>query len=165
MEHFFKKSDFVRNFVFGIEDSLVSTVGLISGIATAGVARETILATGVILILVEGFSMAVGSLVSNNSATEVAERREVGYRASVAGAGTMFFSYVGAGILVIIPYMISSTASALPLSITISLIVLFALGALSAKLAGINPIRKGVRMAIIGGLAVGIGSAVGFLFR
>ena len=46
-------AEYLRAFVFGVEDSVASTVGLLSGIAIAGVARETILLTGAILILVE----------------------------------------------------------------------------------------------------------------
>ncbi|KKS05141.1 MAG: hypothetical protein UU58_C0001G0001, partial [Candidatus Nomurabacteria bacterium GW2011_GWA2_41_25] len=34
---------YVRNFIFGAEDSLVSTVGLLSGIASAGIARKEII--------------------------------------------------------------------------------------------------------------------------
>jgi len=165
MKRFFVQPAFVRNFVFGIEDSLVSTVGLVSGIATAGVARGTILVTGVILILVEAFSMAVGSLVSDNSAAEVVVRRDVSYGASVAGAWIMFFSYVIAGVLVIAPYMLFPTTNAFLFSIAVALVVLFLLGMASGKLAGLNPIRKGIRMAVIGGIAVLIGSTVGFFFR
>jgi VIT1/CCC1 family predicted Fe2+/Mn2+ transporter len=53
------KTIYLRNFIFGVEDSLVSTVGLLSGVAVAGVASRTILLTGVVLIFVEAFSMAV----------------------------------------------------------------------------------------------------------
>ena len=55
------KHGYFRNFIFGVEDSLVSTVGLLSGVAIAGVPSRTILLTGVVLILVEAFSMAAGA--------------------------------------------------------------------------------------------------------
>jgi len=47
----------LRNFVFGVEDSIVSTVGLVSGIAIAGLPKTEILLTGAVLIFVEAFSM------------------------------------------------------------------------------------------------------------
>ena len=62
-----KYSMIVRNFTFGVEDSLVSTVGLLAGIAFAGVNAGTVVLTGAVLIFVEGFSMAVGSLLSEQS--------------------------------------------------------------------------------------------------
>lgn len=81
---------YVRNFVFGVEDSLVSTVGLLSGVAMAGVARQTIFLTGVILIFVEAFSMVVGSFFSELSAEEYEKRGYVPIHKSVAGSIIMF---------------------------------------------------------------------------
>ena len=51
-----------------MEDSLVSTVGLLSGVAVANVPMTTILLTGLILIFVEAISMAAGSFLSEYSA-------------------------------------------------------------------------------------------------
>ena len=56
-------TSYYRNFVFGVEDSLVSTVGLLSGISIAGVTNKTIIMTGVILIFVEAVSMGAGSFL------------------------------------------------------------------------------------------------------
>ncbi len=64
------RSIYVRNIIFGIEDSLVSTVGLLAGIAVGNASIHTILSTGVIYVFVEGFSMAVGSFLSEESAQE-----------------------------------------------------------------------------------------------
>src|SRR3989344_3129963 len=58
---------YVRNFIFGAEDSLVSTVGLLSGVAIGGVAKVDILLPGMVLIFVEAFSMAVGSFLAEFS--------------------------------------------------------------------------------------------------
>ena len=49
-----KYSLIVRNFTFGVEDSLVSTVALLAGIAIANVETKTIVLTGIVLIFVEG---------------------------------------------------------------------------------------------------------------
>jgi hypothetical protein len=44
-----KNSDlYVRNIVFGISDSLVSTVGLLSGIDVSGTSRQIIILTGIV---------------------------------------------------------------------------------------------------------------------
>ena len=56
-----KTALYLRNFIFGVEDSLVSTVGLLSGVAVANVDQATIFLTGMVLIFVEAFSMGVGS--------------------------------------------------------------------------------------------------------
>ena len=59
---------YFSSFIFGVEDSLVSTVGLLSGVAVAGVNRSGIFVTGVILIFVEAFSMGVGNFLSEDFA-------------------------------------------------------------------------------------------------
>ncbi|MEK7578985.1 MAG: VIT1/CCC1 transporter family protein [Patescibacteria group bacterium] len=160
----FHESDIVRNVVFGVEDSLVSTVGLVSGIASAGIARETILMTGVVLVVVEAFSMAVGALLSENAVEEAEVHREVSLKGSVVGALTMFLSYLVAGTLVIIPYLIAPTETAFVASVVISLLALFLLGLVSAGISKIHPVKKGIMMVLIGGCAIGVGILVGRAF-
>ena len=92
----FKKAPFVsyfRNFIFGVEDSLVSTVGLLSGVAIAGVAKETIFLTGIVLIFVEAFSMAAGSFLSESTAEEYESGSNKVERSSFISGAVMFFSY------------------------------------------------------------------------
>lgn len=91
---------YVRNFIFGVEDSLVSTVGLLSGIAIADVGRSTILLTGMVLIFVEAVSMAAGSFLSESSAENYASKHESPLRLSVPASAIMFFSYFLADSLV-----------------------------------------------------------------
>lgn len=65
----------IREIVFGLEDSLVSTLGAITGIA-AGVGNNyVVILSGVVLIFVEALSMAVGSYLSSKSAREVFDLR------------------------------------------------------------------------------------------
>ena len=60
---------YFSSFIFGVEDSLVSTVGLLSGVAVAGVTRTDIFITGIILIFVEAFSMGVGNFLLSLAVT------------------------------------------------------------------------------------------------
>lgn len=156
-------ADHLRNFVFGVEDSLVSTVGLVSGIAIVGTPASSIILTGTVLIFVEAFSMSVGSLLSDNSAKEFEERADVPLRASLGSSLIMFASYFLAGYVVLLPYLFVSGMSALVWSIGVSLVALFVLGLFSGRVASINPIKKAFTMAVIGGIAIGVGMLVGTL--
>jgi VIT1/CCC1 family predicted Fe2+/Mn2+ transporter len=151
----------LRNFVFGVEDSLVSTVGLISGIAAAGVSKPEILLTGVVLIFVEAFSMGVGSFLSERSAEEFMEKEGMSAGYSLENGAIMFFSYFTAGFIPLIPYLLAEVSLALYLSISMSLVFLFILGVISAKIFGIDIIKSGIRMFFVGGIAVAIGVIVG----
>lgn len=156
-----KSALYLRNFIFGVEDSLVSTVGLISGIAIADMPQSSILITGVTLIFVEAFSMAVGSLISEHSVEEYENHSEVSILYPVKGSLVMFFAYFIFGFLPVLPYVLMNKEYAFWFSITISLAVLFILGAVSSKFFGTKIIRHGFEMLLIGGAAIAIGILVG----
>lgn len=155
---------YLRNFIFGVEDSLVSTVGLLSGIAIAGVDRSTILLTGVVLIFVEAISMSAGTYLSEYSAEEFEEKREVSPRQSLLNAAVMFVSYFGSGFLPLLPYLFLTQTVALWVSIAISLVALVLLGFLGAYVARVNLLRNATRMVFVGGLAILVGTFVGRMF-
>ena len=165
MEERSRFSLYVRNFIFGIEDSLVSTVGLLSGIATSQVPHATILLTGFIYVFVEAFSMAVGSFLSEDSAQEYVAGGEVSDRLPAVGSIIMFVSFVLAGFVPIVPYLIFVGVTALYTSISFSILVLFILGFVNGKFSKVKPWRRAFRMAILGGLAIGIGVLVGKFFK
>ncbi|MFA5767272.1 MAG: VIT1/CCC1 transporter family protein [Candidatus Paceibacterota bacterium] len=153
----------MRNFIFGVEDSLVSTVGALSGINIAGLSRADILLAGVVLIFVEAFSMAAGSFLSERSTEEYMGDGVSHLKHSFINGSIMFFSYFFAGFIPIFPYIFTGAPSALWISVSLSLFALFALGLVSGKMTGVNIFKSGLRIFLVGGLAVALGVAVGRL--
>lgn len=156
-----RTAQFLRNFIFGVEDSLVSTVGLLSGVAVVGTSSNTIILAGVVLIFVEAFSMGMGSLLSENVADEFRARREVPIARAGWPALVMFFSYFIAGFIPLAPYLLFPVKVAFSLSISFSLTTLFLLGVVGARLSGTSMWRHGIEMLVFGGAAVGLGVVVG----
>lgn len=154
-------ASYIRNIIFGVEDSLVSTVGLLSGIAIANVPRETILLTGVVLIFVEAFSMAAGSFLSEASAEGYVQQQEVPVGPAIRRGLVMFGSYFLSGFIPLFPYVVSSSSWALPISIICSLLALLALGAWGGSVSRISVMRSAFRMMLIGGIAIGVGILAG----
>lgn len=154
------KEGALRNAVFGVQDSLVSTVGLISGIASVGISRSALLLTGFVLVFVEAFSMAIGSFLSDVSAREYRERHAVQSGPSIFGGIVMLISYIVAGLIVLMPYQLVSGDSAFGLSIILSLITLFLLGIVSARSSSLPVLNRGIRMIVLGGLAILLGIGV-----
>ena len=152
---------YLRNFVFGVEDSLVSTVGLLSGVAIAGVERETILLTGVVLIFVEAFSMAAGSFLSESSAEEFTTQKSASGTSSLFAGSIMFASYFVAGFIPLFPYVVAAGELAFSLSIVASVLALFILGLASGALSKTSLVRSALRMTIVGGIAIAVGITVG----
>lgn len=154
---------YLRNFIFGVEDSLVSTVGLLSGIAVAGVSSATIFTTGVILVLVEAFSMGVGSFLAEDSTEDLIEKKKKTDKSAVAGGVVMFISYAIAGVIPLLPYVIFPKETAFIVSVSLTLVALFGLGAISAAQYKGKVVKRGVKTMVLGGLAIAAGVLIGSL--
>lgn len=152
---------YLRTFVFGVEDSLVSTVGLLSGVAIAGMAREEIFLTGVILIFVEAVSMSAGSFLSESSAEEYATQKDTLSSRSYIAALIMFVSYAISGFIPLLPYMFLPVSHAFAVSIALAVCALFILGIIGAKVSRVPLYKSALRMVIVGGVAIGVGTFVG----
>lgn len=57
----------IREIVFGLEDSLVSTIGVVAGIAAGTGDQKIVILSGLVLVVVEALSMAAGSFLSSQS--------------------------------------------------------------------------------------------------
>jgi VIT1/CCC1 family predicted Fe2+/Mn2+ transporter len=67
---------------------------------------------------------------------------------------TIAASYVAGGLIPLLPYFfLPSPLAALEVSATVTLAALFVFGAVKARFTEINPLRGGLQMALIGGLA------------
>ncbi|TXH06446.1 MAG: hypothetical protein E6R05_01675 [Candidatus Moraniibacteriota bacterium] len=156
---------YLKNFLFGVEDSLVSTVGLLAGVAAANAGRTAIITTGLVLIVVEGFSMGIGSFLTEETTEEIAG---VDGKDGLAlkGGLTMLFSYVFAGLLPLSPYIFLESSTAMPVSVAISLLGLFSLGfGTAVYFKRPKPILRALKMFLLGGLAVIVGMVIGKIFH
>jgi VIT1/CCC1 family predicted Fe2+/Mn2+ transporter len=64
----------VREFVFGVQDGLISTVGLLSGISAATDSRALVVLTGLAAAVTGGISMAAGSYLSSSTERDLFEK-------------------------------------------------------------------------------------------
>lgn len=152
---------YIRNIIFGIADSLVSTVGLLSGIDVSGTSQKVILLTGIIYAFVEAFSMAVGSFMSEESAEEYTTKGEVAVTKPFIAGIIMFASFILASFIPIAPYIFIHSVVALWLSIIFSIAALFVVGLVSAKIVKVGVLKHSIRMMLLGGAAIVIGVVVG----
>jgi len=160
-----QKETLFRNFVFGVEDSLVSTVGLLAGVASGGIVGKSIVTTGIVLIFVEAFSMGIGSFLTEE-ATEELDGGVSNQWEAAKGALTMFGSYLLAGFIPLAPYIFAPNDQAVIYSVASSLIGLAVLGYSSAKIFRYGyPMHRAIKVALLGGVAVMIGMLVGRIFQ
>lgn len=156
---------YTRNFIFGSEDSLVSTVGLLAGIASAGVPRKEIIISGIVLICVEAFSMSVGSFLSESETEESSSKNINSDSNSIIASAIMLGSYIICGLIPLSPYIFMDVKNAFWWSILASMTFLFILGLISAKILKIRVLKTTLRMTIMGGLAIGLGIVIGLIIK
>lgn len=150
---------FVRNMVYGLEDSLISTTGLVVGVAASGASRKTILVTGGILVLVEALSMSFGAFVSEDAFIKMSNV-EKSTSQILKYALVMFLSYVIAGLVPMLPFILSSPHPIFG-SVVLALISLYTLGVYMSTDQKTRHARAGILMSVGGailGLSIGVGS-------
>jgi predicted membrane protein (TIGR00267 family) len=214
----------IREFVFGIQDGLISTVGLLAGIQGATENRIVVIVTGLTAMFSGAISMATGSYLSSGAqkdifdkeiadAEKLAEsepylaaegllkalseeglRKEQSYRLvkvlllernvflrtfqeKVFGLGSaeinqpfkaalvMGLSFVVGAIIPILPYMAMAGGTALYLSVFISALTLFVVGAFKGHLAGQSLFVSGGKFFIIAVTAAGLGYLIGLVVQ
>lgn len=156
-----QKAEYLRNFIFGVEDSLVSTIGLVSGVSASGVNGKTVFLTGMILVFVESFSMGIGTMLSQNSVEEFEDGKAVSLKKDIGFSLVMFLSYLLSGLLIVLPYTFLPVGNASSSAITIAILSLFILGWYSGKITGQNKLSRGLTMSSFGGTAILLGVIVG----
>lgn len=69
----FTLSDVIRDFVFGMEDGLVSNLGLVLGVHVGGAGKFAVVLAGLASMVAGAFSMSAGSYLASKSQREVYE--------------------------------------------------------------------------------------------
>jgi predicted membrane protein (TIGR00267 family) len=156
-------ADYIHSSFFGIEDSLVSTTGVLAGIAVAASSKEAILTTAFVVIAVESISMAASEFVSEQTEEDVENEKMPAspYLSSLI----IFSSYILAGLVPLAPYLFLEHTPAILVSIAAALVGLILLGIFKGKITHKSPFRSAVEVFVIGGISAAIGIAVGLIFK
>lgn len=152
--------DYLKSIIFGIEDSLVSTTGVVVGVSVGSNNRLIVILAALVTIAVEATSMAAGQFISERTVHEVRKRHT---DSLLVGATMMFFSYFFAGFIPVIPLFVFDYPLSAYLSVGAAFAGLFALGYAKGTLVK-KPLRSAFEILFIGGAACLIGIGVGKIF-
>ena len=155
--------DYLRSIVFGCQDALVSTTGVVVGISVGIQNKQFIILSALVTIAVEALSMGAGQYLSEKSVHELPKSDHKDNLK--VGALLMFFSYILGGFIPIFPIFFTLPPLSSFLSILFAFVGLFTLGFVKAKLFYGQVWRSAFEMLLIGGLATLIGLAVGLIFK
>ena len=156
------QKEYLQSAMFGFNDALVSTTGVIVGVSTGTKNKQIVILAGVVTILVEALSMGAGQYNSSKSAHQL-EKTDAAKVPLISG-GIMFVSYFTAGLVPLLPIILFPIEYSRNVSIVAALVGLFILGYLKGKVVKVSPIRSAIEILIIGGLATTIGIVAGNIF-
>lgn len=154
--------DYFRSAIFGFQDALVSTTGVIVGVTAGSLNKSTVILAALVTIAVESLSMGAGQYSSEKSVHQLDGRHK---DSPFINGLIMFLSYFTAGLIpltAVILFPINSIILAVVIS---SLLGLFALGWIKATLINKNPLNSALEVCLIGGLSMLIGITVGSLVK
>jgi len=214
----------IREFVFGIQDGLISTVGLLAGIQGATENNLVVIITGLTAMFSGAISMATGSYLSSGAQQDIFDKelgdaeklaanepyiaaegllkalgeeglsKEQSYRMvkvllaernvfmrtfqeKVFGLGSaeinqpikaalvMGMSFIIGAIIPIVPFIAMGGVAALYLSVFLSAVTLFIVGAFKGHLAGQYMLVSGTKFFVVAVGAAGLGYLIGLIVQ
>lgn len=164
----FRNREYLRSAMFGANDALVSTTGVIVGVSTGTSNKSVIILTGVVTILVEALSMGAGEYQSLKSAQQLDKKHSKNTESHVSPITSgiiMFTAYFLGGLVPLLPIVLLPVGISRNVTIIASLVGLFALGYYKGKVVGQSPIKSAMEVFIIGGIGTAIGIIVGNILK
>lgn len=156
--------DYLRSALFGLQDGLVSTTGVVVGISTGVENKAIVILAAFVAVTVEASSMAAGQY-SSEKAVHQLDKAGKHTDSVILGAAIMFISYLLAGLIPIIPTIIFPQTQARMLSVIFAFIGLFIVGLVKGHIVMHKPLRSAMELFIIGAAATLIGLTVGQILK
>jgi len=157
------KNQYIRTIIFAVEDSLVSTTGLIAGISVGTSNKAVVVVSGIVGIAVEAISMGASQYISDDAIEQTIKNRH-NHQALKDGV-LMLVAYFVAGLVPLLPVVFVSYPTSLYYSVTLALVGLVILGYVKSRVLQTNPLRGAIKVVIVGGLATLLGIIVGLVFK
>lgn len=158
---------YIRELIYGANDGIITTFAVVAGVAGGGLSLPVVLIIGAANLFADGLSMAAGNYLSIRAYESVLETQNLPEEEAFPfrhGVAT-FLAFVAAGLLPLIPYMLPVLAiDRFALSVLLTLLALFLVGASRALVSNVRWWRGGVEMlglgASVAAAAYGSGAVV-----
>ncbi|MBI2022874.1 VIT1/CCC1 transporter family protein [Candidatus Daviesbacteria bacterium] len=157
--------DYLRSLLFGFQDGLVSTTGVVVGISTGVEDKAIIILASFVAVTVEASSMAAGQYSSEKAVHQMAQNNGRHSDSLIMGAFIMFFSYLMAGMIPILPTVLFDQPLARYLAIVFAFLGLFVIGFVKGQIVNHKPLRSAIELLAIGGAATIVGVVVGNILK
>jgi len=161
---------YIREIIYGANDGIITTFAVVAGVAGGGLSLRVVLIIGAANLLADGLSMAAGNYLSIRAYESVLETQDLPEEEACPfrhGVAT-FVAFVAAGLLPLLPYMMPVLPiDRFALSVLLTLLALFLVGASRALISNVRWWIGGVEMlglgAVVAAAAYGSGAVVAMI--
>ena len=158
---------YIRDVVYGANDGIITTFAVVAGVTGGALSARAVLIVGVANLLADGLSMGVGNYLSIRSHESVLaamgrpEEESSPFRHGVA----TLLAFVAAGAVPLVSYVFPTVgANRFALSLILTFVTLFGVGALRAAVTTDRWLTAGLEMLLLGvavaGAAYGSGALI-----
>jgi len=160
-----RNSAIIRDVILGGQDGLVNVLGIVLAVATATHSRYIILIAGLAATFAESISMAAVAYTSGKAGKEFYHKRRdriaEEFEHPLRDAFIVGVSAIIGSLIPLIPYLLGVVSGAITITLIISTLTLFTAGIVKAKYTGVNPLKSGIELALIGMAAALTGFLIG----
>lgn len=156
--------EYLRSILFGVENSLISTVGLIAGISIGANDNHFVILGASVAIVIEAVAMGAGEYLSDDAVQDLDKIKRHPDNPALSGLLMMVAGTI-AGLIPLAPVLAFAYPTSLILSITVAMVVLFLLGYIKGRVLNRRSFTSGTKTLVVGGLATLLGFAAGVLFK
>jgi VIT1/CCC1 family predicted Fe2+/Mn2+ transporter len=155
---------YIRDLVYGANDGIITTFAVVAGVAGGALSPKTVLIVGIANIVADGLSMGVGNYLgirSEESARAREELPEAEAEPARHGVAT-FLAFVAAGLIPLVAYVVPDLGvDRFVLAAAMTLLTLFAIGAMRAAVTVEGWLASGLEMLGLGVLVASAAYASG----
>ena len=155
---------YVRELIYGSNDGIITTFAVVAGVAGGSLSGTVVLICGAANLFADGLSMAVGNFLAIRAHESVleAEGHPEEEAAPLRHAFATFAAFVVAGAVPLLPYLLPGTREGqFAWSIVLTLLALFAVGALRSFFTNVRWWSSGLEMLLLGAVVALVAYASG----
>jgi VIT1/CCC1 family predicted Fe2+/Mn2+ transporter len=153
-----KLGEYIGDIVYGANDGIITTFAVVAGVAGAGLATSVVIILGFANLLADGFSMATSNYLARQSENDYQKtlptEAEVKHKRNpLKNAGMTFISFIVAGAIPLIPYIIGIQGDIFLIAIIATSVALFTVGSLRSLVTKVKWWIGGLEMLGVGAIA------------
>lgn len=156
-------AEYVRSGLFGFEDSLISTTGLVIGLYTSNSPKNFIVSATLVAVTVAALSAASSELISDGTIQQI--KSKLAKDNPLLSSFIMFLTYLFAGTLPILPLFLWDLPVAILGVVLTSICGFIFLGIIRGRFTHRSVLNNILQVLIVGGIAAALGVLVGIFLK